>query len=217
MFHETLPVEIYEIIAAVLGATISGILLLLTHHKKVNQEIEKHRKIDNFEKRKKAYRKILEMLSKLLDHSHLLGKPVNWKITRYAYNEILLVGSKEVVEKTNELMLSIGESDSSVTDAKVKNLWNAIRNDLHGEELSPEQMHMIRPSTETLAALSLYHNYSNQLKSAGINSLEKARDMDLSAIHAATQIDTNELLDIKEMAKNELMYDDELNKFLDEE
>ena len=48
-------------------------------------------------------------------------------------------------------------------------------------------------------------------------NLENAADMDLAAVHSATQIDANDLLTIKEMAKNELMYDDELNKFLDEE
>jgi len=128
------------------------------------------------------------------------------------------VGSKEVVEKTNELMSSIGTGgDTSVTDPKVKNLWNAIRKDLYGEEISPEHMHMIRPSTETLDALTLYGNHSDKLKTVGIINLENAADMDLAAVHSATQIDANDLLTIKEMAKNELMYDDELNKFLDEE
>ena len=213
MADPTIPDWALQIVIGSIGATISGIILLITHHSKVNQEIEKHRKIENFERKQKAYREILKLISKVLDYSHFLGTPVNWKIVRYAYDEIMIVGSKEVVEKTNELLLK--EVSAETTNAKIKDLWNAIRKDLYGEELPIDHMHVISPSSETVNALSTYHECSAKLGACGINSLKDASIMDVTVVSSQTQIDEKKLDLIKRMAINEIEYDDELKRFLE--
>lgn len=213
MVDPLIPDWSLQIIIASIGATISGIILLITHHSKVNQEIEKHRKIENFERKQKAYREILRLISQVLDYQRFLGSPMTWKIVRYAYDEIMIVGSKEVVEKANELLLN--KVDGETANNKIKDLWNLIRKDLYGEELPIEHMHVITPSPETVNALSLYHEHSAALISLGINSLEKASNMDVDIINQHTTIDKEKLYLIKKMAENELQYENDFKKFLE--
>lgn len=208
--------NIVPVIAAIITAAGSIIGIIVTQHLRVKKEIELRRKIELFDRKQKAYRKILKILSKMEDHITFLGTPVNWKILRYAYNEIILVGSKEVVDKTNEL-LHDDSPDSSKSDIKIANLWNAIRKDLYGEELSVSDIHMIGPSPTDLKALSLHDKHFDKLKSVGIDTLEKTSGMDIDSICNKTQINTDELNSIKKMAKNQLDFDDELKRFVEDE
>lgn len=208
--------NIVPVIVAIITAASSIIGIIFAQYLKVRQEIILRRDIELFDRKQKAYRDTLKIISKMKDHSYFLGAQVNWKILRYVYDEIMLIGSKEVVEKTNEL-LDDESSDSRGTDIKRKNLWNAIRKDLYGKKIPSKDMHMIRPSTETLAALSLYGEHSKELKSSGIDTLEKANNMDIDVVNKQTKIDKTNLNLIKDMAKKELEYEDELKRFLDDE
>lgn len=208
--------DIVPVVTTILTVAGSIIGIFFAHHLKVSREIAIRRKIELFDRKQKAYRDILKILSKMKDHSYFIGTRINWKITRYMYDEIILIGSKDVVEKTNDLLLDTSP-DSQGTDKKMKNLWNAIRKDLYGEEIPLDQMHMIRPDDETRTALELYHKNSAQLKISGINTPEEASEMDIEKVNNETQIDKNDLDLIKKMTKKELEYENELKQFLEDE
>ena len=208
-----IPVNI-PIIAAIITAAGSIIGIIFAQHSKVKQEIALRRKIELFDRKQKAYRDILKILAKVNDHSYLIGSEVNWKIIRYVYDEVILIGSKEVVEKTNELLLDTSP-DSRGTDEKIKKLWNAIRRDLHIGELSLDQMHMIRPSPDTVTALALYDKHSDTLKSLGLKTPKQISEMDIDAINTKSKIDKSHLETIKSMVIKELEYERDLQRFLD--
>lgn len=209
----TIASNIIPVITTIITVAGSIIGIIVAQYLKVRQEIALRRKIELFDRKQKAYRDILKILSKMQDHSYFLGTHVNWKITRYAYDEIMLIGSKEVIEKTNEL-LSDNSPDSQGTDNKMKSLWNSIRKDLYGEEIPLDHMHMIRPSPETINALSLHDKHSSKLKSLGIDTPEKTSNMDIDTVSSQTTIDKDELDLIKKMTKKELEYEQELKLFL---
>lgn len=117
--------DILQIIVASAGATISGVILLVIHHSRVKQELEIHKKTDEFERKQKAYRAILNLISRVTDHSYLIGSEINWKIMRHVYNEILLVGSLDVVKASNEFILKLDEVSGKKEHELIKNLWIA--------------------------------------------------------------------------------------------
>lgn len=211
----TIASNIVPVVTTIITVAGSIIGIIIAHHLKVRQEIAIRRKIELFDRKQKAYRDILQILSKIQDHSYFLGTSVNWRITRYAYDEIMLIGSKEVIEKTNELM-DDKSLDSQETDKKMKNLWNAIRKDLYGEEIPLEHMHMIRPAPETITALDLHNKHSDKLKSSGIDTIEKASDMDIDVVSKDIEINKKDLDLIKKMTKKELEYENELKQFLED-
>jgi hypothetical protein len=206
--------DVVPVVTTILTVAGSIIGIFFAHHLKVSREIAIRRKIELFDRKQKAYRNILKTLSKMQDHSYFIGTRINWKITRHMYDEIILVGSKEVVEKTNDLLLD-NSPDSQETDKKMKNLWNAIRKDLYGEEIPFNQMHVIKPDDKTITALEVYHKYSAQLKILGIDTPEKASEMDIEKVNNETQIDKNNLNLIKKMTNKELEYEQELKRFLE--
>ena len=205
----------WESFLASVGATISGFILLLTHHWKVKQEINIHRGIENFNRRQNAYREILQLISKMTDHSHFLGKPVNWRIIRHAYDEIMVVGSKDVVKLANEIIVKSDKLEGKKLHGAIKQLWNVIRSDLYGESLPLEEMHIITPSPDTISALNTYHKYANELKAFGINNIEDASEMDVIKIKDKIEIKEGALSEIKEMAKKELSFEEEFRKFVE--
>ncbi|HJU12904.1 MAG TPA: hypothetical protein VJ792_00415, partial [Candidatus Nitrosotalea sp.] len=132
-----------------------------------------------------------------------MGSPVNWKIVRYVYDEIMLIGTKEVIEKTNEL-LSDNSPDSENADNIMKHLWNVMRKDLYGEEVPLKHMKTITPSPETLRTMVLHNKYFNELKSLGIDTIEKTSKMNIDDVIKHCTIDRDSLNLIKNMAQNEL-------------
>lgn len=206
---------LWQIFLASVGVTISGIIILLTHHWKVKQEINIHRGIENFNRKQNAYREILQLISKMVDHSHFLGKPVNWRIIRHAYDEIMLVGSKDVVKLANEFIVKSDELEGKKLHDAIKQLWNVIRSDLYGESLPLDEMHIISPSPDTISALNTYHKYANELKAFGINNIEDASEMDIFKIKDKIEIKSGVLSEIKEMAKKELSFEEEFRKFVE--
>lgn len=205
-----------EIIVTIVGASISAFVLLMIHHRKVKQEIKIHGNIDNFNERKKAYHDLLQLVSKMSDHSHTLEKPVNWKIIRHIYNEIMLIGSKEVVDVANKFFI---DSDTFVGEKEheaIKRLWNAIRKDLYDETIPLDQMHIINPSPETVTALNLLNTHLNDLKPFGITTLKDAANMNLDDLVNRNALDGNKdnLEAIKKMAIKEIEISDDFEQFL---
>ena len=97
MFHEMWTAGIYEIIAAMIGATISGIILLQVHHSKVKQELKIHREKEVFE-RKQMSRTVsaripTELHEDLRERCNLIGESINDFVK--AAIEIALYGDVE--------------------------------------------------------------------------------------------------------------------------
>jgi hypothetical protein len=212
---DSISSNIVPIIAAIITTAGSIIGIIITLSQRVKKEIELKREIELFDRKQKAYRDLIHIIFKYQDHSYFIGSQVNWKIIRHVYNELILIGSKEVLEKTNELFQDVSP-DSQGTNALIKELWKVIRKDLYKEDLTFEQMHMITPMQKTVDAKVLVDKYFDQLKSIGIDTPEKASLMDVDKISVQSNISKTELESIKEMVKNELEYEKELKKFLEE-
>lgn len=215
MTESNLIITIISALGIVGASFVSGFFLLRSHHSKVRQEIKIHRENELFDRKQKAYRELLKVLSRSEDYSNFLGTPINWKIIRYFYDEIMLIGSKEVIEKTNEL-LSDESPNTKNSDKIMKQLWYAIRKDLYDEKISIDNMKMIRPSPKTIRALALHNVVYFKLKSLGIDTIAKTREMDVDDINKKSQIDKSDLNLIKEMAKEELENENELKRFLED-
>lgn len=201
---------IIQIITASIGATLSGIILLTIHHRKVKQELDIHRQKDEFDRKQKIYRMVLQHISRLLDQSHLLGSEVNWRITRQIYEELLIVGSPKVIKIYNNFILNLDKIEGKVEHDKLKELWNVIREDLYGTGLAEDEMHVISPSLETISALDIYHNNSAALKALNINNIESISRMDIDDVTIKSNIDKEKLKLLKNMAINELRFEEEL-------
>lgn len=208
---------LYEIIVGIFGATISGIILIHLHHRKVKQELEIHRKKDEFDRKQKIYKTILRHISRLIDHSHLLGKEVNWRITRQIYEELLIIGSPKVIETYNNFILNLNEiSGKEEEHEKQKELWNVIRKDLYDVGLKNEEMHVISPPSETITKLDIYHNNAKKLKTLGITNLEKVSEMDVKEVSTNLGIEFKELESLKNMAIKEIQFENELKDLMKE-
>ncbi|MEW6044206.1 MAG: hypothetical protein AB1608_08075 [Thermoproteota archaeon] len=206
--------NIIPVVVAIITAMGSIIGIIITQYLKTKQEIKLKRENDLFDRKQKAYRDILKTFSKMHDHSYFIGSQVNWKIMRYVYNEILLIGSKNVVTITNDL-LTDESPDSRGTNEKMKKLYAAIREDLYGEQIPVGEIHITTPSTETVRILALYNSCSEKLKAVGIDTPEKASEMNEFDIAKQTGIDVNILNSIKNMTKKEFGYENDLKNFLE--
>lgn len=208
----TLSSNIVPVIAAIITAAGSIISVIYVHSSKVKQELALRREIELFDRKQKAYRTVLHLVSRMTDHSYLIGSEVNWKIIRHVYNEILLVGSSDVIKAANELLQADNKSSEKENEL-IKNFWNTIRTDLYKQSLSLNEMHVISPSQETIDALNIYHEHLSDFWDGNITTIKDLSEMNVEEIQRLTGIDLENLTKIKNTAIRELQYEKELKEF----
>lgn len=218
---EGIPDWFLQIVIASTGATISGIILLITHHSKVKQELEIHRKKEVFERKQRMYRSLVNQFLKFLD---LKSNPThdrgNWRIGNYLYTELILVGGKSVIQAfNNHLKSKLADTDSDIEHTnKIKDILIAIRKDLYDEELDYDEINFIQPTQETHKALSIIEEHYPILKSYELTTLQKISDMDIEKMSSEIKISTEKLKFLKDTALQERKiqedFDDYINKLI---
>lgn len=208
----TLSLNIIPVIAAIITTTGSIISVIYIHNSKVKQELTLRREIELFDRKQKAYRTVLHLISRMTDHSYLIGSEVNWKIIRHVYNEILLVGSSDVVKAANYLLQSNNKSSEKENEL-IKNLWNTIRTDLYKQNLSLNEMHVISPSQETIDVLNIYNEHLSDFVDRNITTINDLAEINVGETQRLTGMDIGDLTRIKGMAIRELQYEKELKEF----
>ena len=204
---------IYQIAAAAIGATISGIILLQIHHSKVKQELDLHRQKDIFDRKQRIYRTILSHVDQIIDYSQYYGVDLNWKISRLTYEELLLIGTEKVIKAFHEFHKEYSKRDAN--PQTLKKLYNAIREDLHEETLSEKEIRVMVPGKKTLKALEILDKHYNILRPLGLENLSKLSQINVEEIHSKTGIIKDDLEKIKDMAIKENRHDDEIKHLLD--
>jgi hypothetical protein len=192
-----------QIIIASVGATISGAILLLIHHSRVKQELEIHRKRELFDRKQKTYRLLMRDVFRDLDYVTNLGRPKNWRVTRDVYNELLLIGGKEVIDAYNEYIKKYDQLDDVQGSQMVKNLAIVIRKDLYGEIISSEQVKFMAPSRKSRHAIEIYAKNHEKLSQFGFDTFELFVNMDIEDIHSKTGISREELKELKDQGNLE--------------
>jgi len=205
------------IIAASIGAIGSGAVLLHIHHGKVKQEIELQKKKEQFEKKQKLYRAILQQVNSLMDFSAFLGSRTNWRIDREVYNQLILVSSVPVLEELNNCIKSIDQDDDKALTYSLKSLLRSIRQDLYGDIIADKDLKIYNPSKPTMDALQLYGNNREKLEKLGLNTYDALANMDIDTVHTSTEISNNDLKKLKEMGEREASVEREFNRFLSRE
>lgn len=215
MFHETfvMPNGIYEIIAAILAATISGLILLRSHHSKVQEEIRLHKEIDVFERKKTVYQNVLNHVTEILDYVTLFGKKTNWRMARQSYNDLILTGSKSVINAYNDFLKNF-DANNPKTDEKVKKILYEIRKDLYNEDLKITDIKFMTPGSRTIKSLELIGKHRSKLEGQGFDSLESLSQMNVDDIKSKTGIDAEDLQTIKDICQEERQFSEELKNSL---
>jgi len=211
-----IPEWILQIIGISVASTISGIILLYTHHKKVKQELKIHGKKEEFDRKQKVYRTMLRNVSELLDFVQNLGSSVNWRIGREIYNELILIGSPAVIDAHNNLTRTYDKATDAEATAMIKKLWIAVREDLYDETLKDEQVRFFRPSSSTTKAFEIYAKYAEKLKLLGIESYESLAEMNVEDTYSKTGISKGELESLKKCGVKELYLEQEWKKFVED-
>lgn len=212
----TLSSNIVPVIVAIITTAGSIIGVIYAQYSKIKQEMKLRREVELFDRKQKAYRAIMNLISKLSDHSYLIGSEVNWKITRNVYNEIMLVGSPEVVKITNTMLIESHDLPSEKEHDLIKRLWDAIRNDLYKQSIPLNEMHVITPSQETVDALKIYHDHASELWEMNITTIKQLSEMNIEEARRLTNMNIDDLTKIKDMAIRELKYEKELEEFREE-
>ena len=196
-----------SIIVACASATISGIVLLYTHHNNVKQEIELHLKREQFEHKRKAYENLLKFIFDQLDFLRGLKDEINWREMQRIQRDLILSGSKDVFSSFNKFFTEFDKADEQKATKLVKDLWNSIRTDLYPEEPLPYTvLKIINPGRETIEALDILKKYEIQFLSLNIKNLESIKSMDINVVNSKTGIPLIELNKLKIMAEREIRY-----------
>lgn len=215
---EWIPDWLLQIIIASVGATISGVILLITHHSKVKQELEIHRKKEVFERKQRMYRNLVDQFLAFLDLKH---NPThdrgNWRIGNYLYTELVLIGGKSVIQAfNNHLKSKLKGTDNDIEHTnKIKDVLIAIRKDLYDEELDYDEINFIQPTQETHTALSIIEENYPAFESYNLTTLQEISDMDIEKIHSETKIPIEKLSFLKNTALQERKIQDEFEIYLD--
>lgn len=217
MFHETLPVEIYEIIAAIMGVTISGWFLLRSHHNKIKEELEIHREKEVFNRKQIMYRTLVNYFLELLDlKSNTKHERGNWRIGNYLYTELLLIGGKPVITAfTIHLKAKLAGTDNDIEHSnKIKDILVGIREDLYHHKLDRDEINFIQPTQETYDALEIIEESYSDFEKFGLTTLEKASKMNVEQIANETSIPKEKLEFLKKIALTEKKIYDEFTDYL---
>jgi len=218
MFHETLDAGIYEIIAAAIGAIITGVILLQVHHSHVKQELEIHRKKDVFERKQKMYRSFVNNFMAQMD---LRGNPThdfaNWRIGNYLYNELLFIASDTVIKAFNKYLKYDKTGDNVEFTNITKDVLIAIRKDLYGETIGRDEINFIRPTRDADKALQIINKHYSLLEKQGLTNFKNFGDVDIQKLSSETGIDEKELDFVKKSAITEIKIESNFNHFLDKE
>ena len=218
MFHEMLTSEIYEIIAALIGATISGVILLQIHHSKVKQELEIHQKKDVFDRKQKMYRSFVNNFMALLD---VRGNPThdfaNWRVGNYLYNELLFIANDSVIRAFNKY-LKYEKTDDPIEFTNItKDVLIAIREDLYGETINRDDINFIRQSRDVDKAFQSINEYYESLEKLNLTNFENFSEIDTKDVAEKTGIPIEKLDFIKKIALNEIRIQSEFTRFLEKE
>jgi len=209
-----IPDWMLQIIIASVGATISGIILLLIHHARVKQELEIHRQLELFDRKQDLYRKILDQINQMMDYSYFLGQDMNWKISRKIYDELLLIGSEDVIDYFHEFHKEMSKIDKKI-DEHLYNIRNAIRKDLYSKELKRKSSRVTQMGKKSQRVLEKYENELKTLQDNGYDNFEKLSKIDIKKLHDEYKIPEESLKDIKEMAMAQNSIDEEFSKYYD--
>jgi len=210
--------EIYEIIAALIGATISGVILLQIHHSKVKQELEIHQKKDVFDRKQKMYRSFVNNFMALLD---VRGNPThdfaNWRVGNYLYNELLFIANDSVIRAFNKY-LKYEKTDDPIEFTNItKDVLIAIREDLYGETINRDDINFIRQSRDVDKAFQSINEYYESLEKLNLTNFENFSEIDTKDVAEKTGIPIEKLDFIKKIALNEIRIQSEFTRFLEKE
>lgn len=159
--------NIVAVITAIIIAAGSIIGIIITQYLRVKKEIELRREIEVFDRKQDLYRKILDQINQLMDYSYYLGRDMNWKISRKIYDELLLIGSEEVIEYFPELHKEMSNKDSTIEE-HLYNVRNAIRKDLYFKELKRKFSRVTTLGNKSKRILEKYEKDLKKLQDNGM-------------------------------------------------
>ena len=208
-----IPNGVFEIVAAVIGATISGWVLLRSHHSRVKEEIRLHKEIDVFERKKTVYQNVLNHVTEIIDYVTLFGKKTNWRIARQTYNDLILTGSKSVINAYNDFLKNY-DANNPKTDEKIKKILFEIRKDLYSDDLKITDIKFMTAGSRTMKSLEIIGKHRTKLEEQGFDSLSLLSQMNVDDIKSKTGINVQDLQKIKDVCLEEEQFLEELKNSL---
>jgi len=196
----------------IIVAAISAVVALLVHHSKVRQEIKMRIATERFERKQQAYRRVIETMNNLIDFAFRLGQPVNWRISRQLYSELILVGSPDVISRFNKFM---SEFDKSQNENLILDVWYAMHRDLYGESLPPGSIKFIEPGKPLLDLMREASPYWPRIQQEGIQNWTDLAKIDETALSRKLGVSEDLLARLKKAANDEVRREKERAKFFE--
>lgn len=208
------PDWVLQIIIASVGATISGIILLLIHHRRVKQEIEIHRENELFDRKQESYRWLMKDVFDDMDYANYLGNEPNWKIGRHIYNELLLIGSQSVINAYDDYLTNYNKVKEPEKSELIKKILTEIRKDLYPKELGAKKIRFIVPPPDTAEILKLIGKHRTKLEEARLFIFKNLSTMDIDDAFQKTNIDKQDLEKMKKIAQLSMDVDNKFEEVL---
>jgi hypothetical protein len=206
--QSNLSVTLIPIMVAIIGALAT----LLVHHYQVQQEIKMRIATERFERKKQAYRRVIATMNNMIDFAFRLGQPVNWRIARQSYSELVLVGSPNVISRFNEFMK---EFDKPQSDNLILDVWYAMHQDLYGESLPPGSIKFLEPGKPLLDLMQEASSWWPQIRQEGIQDWNDLEKIDEKALSKKIGAPEDLLARLKKAAADEVQREEQRVRFFE--
>ena len=210
----TVEPNLFVTLIPITVAVIGALAALVVHHYQVRQEIKMRIATERFERKKQAYRKVIETMNNLIDFAFRLGQPVNWRITRQLYSELVLVGSPDVISRFNKFMK---ELDKSQNDNLILDVWYAMHQDLYGESLPAGSIKFIEPGKPLLDLMQEVSPWWPQIRQEGIQDWNDLAKIDEKTHSRKIGAPEDLLARLKKTAADEVQREEERVRFFERE
>lgn len=202
----TVEFSAFGTLIPVIVAIIGAIAALLIHHYQVRQEIKMRIATERFERKKEACRRVIETMNALIDFMFRLGQPVNWRIAREIYSELVLVGSPDVISRFNKFMK---EYDKSQNDNLILDVWYAMHRDLYGESLPSGSIKFIEPPRSVLDIMQEASPSWSRIMQEGIRGWDDLARIDEKSLSRKIGVAEDLLVRLKATALDEVRREEE--------
>jgi len=214
-----IPNWVLQIVVASIGATISGVILLLVHHFRVKQELTIHRNKELFDRKQKMYHHVIKYFLQSLSTKDNFGAHSNWRIDSQIYNNLLLIGKESTIIALNRYLEQAG---TGISEIELSNLFKKvlieIRKDLYDDEkLTPNEIKFFSLTSESEKAVKIIKTNIEKLKEHDLTTFWDIAEMDVEKVKEQTGIDGETLDFLKKISKKEKDIEKEFKEFLEKE
>lgn len=186
------------------ASLLSVLVAIWVHHRKVRQEIDIRIRAERFESKRRSYAKIIEVLWQIIDYTTMLGPELNSYLIRRIYTELLVVGSTQVIRQFNDFMTGYDKAQTLPQKSElIRAFLVAVRRDLYGERLDPDQVRFVQPGTRSLDSFKIYDRHKPALEGCGLSNIQSLAEMDVDDVGTRTSIAIGELRSLREAAVRE--------------